>query len=739
MKKRLLFAAIYAGLAGLLGLAGFWLLFTAFKPYDDEGYVLFSLATFSRVGSLYDTVYSQYGPFFYLIQDVLHRLVDPDFTHTEARFITLFYWLCTSACCGHLVWHRAKSAGWALLAFSATFAHLWQMTAEPGHPGGMITLLVALTAWAGGEAIMRDKLHYLAAVIALGGTMTFFTKINVGVFIFAGAGAWLLLQSTDRRLGLAGPWLAGGFIAIAPWLLMHSLLDQPWVWTFAVVASCSGLGIALSANVSRRGFFPLSAWAVLITVTAVSSLVIVGLTMLRGTSLPALIDGVLLGPLRHPTVYSAAVHWRPGALTFALISLVGAIVTQRTRAWEYAWFRNAVFVVRFGLVALTIYALTGWTRLNSLALVMSYGLSLSWLLVIPLDHSAEGLAAARLRSWLALLASLQVLHAYPVGGSQIGWGTFLWIPLLIMAAAQSSAVLRPVLRAARYFSAIATAAALFLAGVFLQFGWKFWQTSEPLKLPGAESLRLPEPLRSQIRAVTLNAAIHADTLFSLPGMFSFNLWTGRPAPTASNVTHWFNLLSPERQQEIIRQLESDPRAIIIVQTSLLEYLKNVGIPVTGPLYSYLRSQFAPAMGIGNYEIWAKRGRHLAPFSTAQLYRHTEGAGYRLELDLLIDHPATLGRLEWLDCSGEVPRVVQVLDTSNTRVSFRGLRSDGEPIGSPQSTTWPAPLPHLGRLTFDTPVDLGTLPQHDAILRAYDPQGHLVNESVFLRSAPTGDQ
>ena len=45
--------AAVAGLAAALGVAGCWLLFTSFKTYDDEGYVLLSLAHFARGGRLY--------------------------------------------------------------------------------------------------------------------------------------------------------------------------------------------------------------------------------------------------------------------------------------------------------------------------------------------------------------------------------------------------------------------------------------------------------------------------------------------------------------------------------------------------------------------------------------------------------------------------------------------------------------------------------------------------------------
>lgn len=54
---------IFSGLAAALGVAGYWLQFTTFMIYDDEGYVLLSLKHFTEHGGLYDRVYTQYGPF----------------------------------------------------------------------------------------------------------------------------------------------------------------------------------------------------------------------------------------------------------------------------------------------------------------------------------------------------------------------------------------------------------------------------------------------------------------------------------------------------------------------------------------------------------------------------------------------------------------------------------------------------------------------------------------------------
>ncbi|HET7535114.1 MAG TPA: hypothetical protein VFJ90_01570, partial [Candidatus Didemnitutus sp.] len=623
MTKRLLFLAGYGALGVALALAGFWLLFTAFKTYDDEGYVLLSLANFSRDGGLYTKVYSQYGPFFYLFNDALHRLLGYDFSNTSARLMTLACWLGAALSLSHLVWRQTKQAGWALLALAATFAQLWQMAAEPGHPGGLLALILALAAWLGGNAIAQDRPCLLAIASGLAGAALALTKINVGGLFLVGAVSWLLLHSADVRLARVAPWLVALMLGVLPWGLMHALIAQDWVQSFALIASASLLATLLASLPARRAWFTRNGWGWFVASGLALSSVVVAVVIARGTNVDALLEGTVIGPARHPGVYFFAVNWRPGATLVAVVSLALAVATAVFRGTERPWFPVVVASVRLGLFGWTAMAWLGAHSLNSLALVMSYGLSLTWLLVIPLSRADSGLATGRVRSWLGLLAALQALHAYPVGGSQIGWGTFLWVPLLLLATAEATAWLIERSRVARLISPVAGAVAAVLAGLYANAGWEYWRSSEPLRLPGAESLRLPEPLGAGLRALALNASVHADTLFSLPGTFSFNLWTGRPTPTAANVTHWFSLLTAEQQAQAIARLEADPHACIIVERELLAFLHQSHLDPAGPLRDYLYAQFTPAFAASNYEFWVKRGRTVAPLSTAALLRHAQ--------------------------------------------------------------------------------------------------------------------
>ncbi len=196
-----------------------------------------------------------------------------------------------------------------------------------------------------------------------------------------------------------------------------------------------------------------------------------------------------------------------------------------------------------------------------------------------------------------------------MAGSQIAWGTFLWATLLVTGLAEALAVLSGNRAAWRAIGLTGTlAAALIAAGRLASLGHGYYVSSEPLGLPGATSLRPPPDVRRQLRALNNNLEVHTDTLFSLPGLFSLNIWSERPTPTGSNVTHWFSLLSEAEQHAIITRLQADPRAGLVVHRYLLDYLHKEGFSTQGPLRTYLDTTFALAASFGYYEFHVRHGR-----------------------------------------------------------------------------------------------------------------------------------
>jgi hypothetical protein len=717
-------------LAILLAGIGAGLLWTTLMMYDDEGYVQYSLRTFAEIGGLYDKVFSQYGPFFYLWNWVL-QAVGIEITHTTARLLTLGYWLAAAGFSALIVARLTRSAVATAATLAGVFLHLWPMVSEPLHPGGPICALVALVAWLGINE--RFSPNQRAAWIGAAGAALVLTKINVGIFLLAGAGAWWLLSAAPLAASWRWRLAVTGLLVLLPLLVMQRLFTEEWVRIFALV-SVAAIGATVLALPSRHE--RLVPWSALgwglpagLAVVGGTALFMVG----TGTSWSALLEGVVLGPLRHPTAYAAMVKWRFGAGALAIISLL-LIAWLARQPVE----RRLPWVAGVRIFFATTYLLC-WSRILPLdmhAFALSYGLSaLPWF-VLPV-RAADPTAGAR--GWLALLVVMQALHAFPVAGSQISWGTFLWLPLAALGmhdALQSLASRRPQFAAG--FSR-----PLVLASITGVVAWNTFtyarmvdlrlKDSEALALPGATSLQLPAGFTSTVRILTENATVHADPLFSLPGMLSFHAWSDVPAPTSVNTTHWFTLLSPMQQEAIRARLEASPRACLIVQRNVYDFLRATHIATESPLTIWLHANFTRAFSLETYEFWVRNGRTIAALGTATLRENESGESPRYKV------AATLAQVNLRDITqvtltqfdGGPGAVRQSWDAQNARIRIVPLNSSGAPRGPTRDVTWPFSAPELVRIELYTDDLPDGLRQGISALHFRDASGRVVAEARFI--------
>ena len=619
---------------------GHGLLFTSFMLYDDEGYILISLRNFARHGALYDRVYSQYGPFFYAALDTLSRVLGIEWTNNSGRWLTLANWTAASGLCGLLVWRADRRWVAALYTFVGVFAFLWIMLQEPIHPGGLITLLVALAALLGAENIQGGRPGRLAWIVGGLGALVALTKINAGAFLVIAGGLWLLTGLRTGRLAPAARLAASALVVILPFALMRPLMERPWVPTFALVTALGGLAAVMvaAADAGRRNL-PRDLGIFIGSGLGCAALVVLW-SIHRGTTPAGLLHGVILDPLRHPGIYAFPVRWRPLVVPVALLGL------GLTAAWTLRPRSDALLCViaclRLGVAAGFGLALMPWIGTSQAALALCYGVPLAGLFALPL-RPQDGLAEARVRAWLALLLVLQSLQAFPIAGSQLNWGTFLWVPLLVLGVCEALEFLRERLPARR-----ADALRLFPAAALLALGLAALQLVQlarvardrradgvPLGLPGAENILLPAAISSALNVITINARAHADTLFSLPGAFSFNQWSGLPTPNLRNVTHWFSLFGDEEQRALAAALDAKERPAFVLQRAQLSYLAENGFAVRGPLVADLRQNYREALRIDAFSLWIRPDRRIAPLNILRRVDPAPGAagGWRLTMTL----------------------------------------------------------------------------------------------------------
>jgi hypothetical protein len=723
---------LWLPVAAVLGWIGHGLLFTSFMLYDDEGYILLTLRNQIEHGGLYDRVYSQYGPFFYAAAGGLSRVLHFEWNNTTGRWFTLFNWLVTSGLCGLLVWRIRRYWVAALFTTVGVFSTLWIMLQEPGHPGGLITLLVAISALIGTECIRASSPIKFALLIGIIGSFVALTKINAGAFLLISAALWLLTTQAGR---VQRPALAAALLVSAtlPFVLMRPLLEKAWVPTFALLVALSAVSAVLACNQCNQPrtrpshllWFGGSALA--------GTLVIILWSLAQGTSLTGLLKGVVLAPLQHPGVYSFAMKWRPLVIPVAL-ACFGLTATWVLRPGS-TWVLHLIAVVRLLAVIAFGMAMLPWVGTSSAALALCYGVPLAAVFAIPLRKNEPGLTNHP-RMWLALLLTLQSLQAFPIAGSQLNWGTFLWTPLMVLGLIDAldfwSALTRPIWSLITKTTLTATACILVVIQTrqLALISESRKSDGVPINLPGAETILLPAPVSSALYITAINARMSAGSLLSLPGAFSFNQWSARPTPTLRNVTHWFSLLDETGQQEIIDAMSADPRAAFILQRPLISYLSKNGFPVRGPLVSYLHNNYHEVLQVDAFSLWVHTGREVPSYLIVT--RAPSAGTHRLAINLPpYTEPITRLEAACYDQSG-LPAQPTVSDGPATSLNpvIQSLDEKGVLIGSATPVVWPLPPGGARRISFDFAIPADPTQERQWIFRIVTTDGRTLGFARF---------
>ena len=126
----ILFAACILSIWILIGRVAF----ETYSTWDDEGYFILILSHFLKVGGLYVKTYSQYGPFFTLMESSLHRLFDLPVDLDGGRILTASYILGGALLLSFFVGHLTRRLALALPCFVLSVMITAPILDEPGHP-----------------------------------------------------------------------------------------------------------------------------------------------------------------------------------------------------------------------------------------------------------------------------------------------------------------------------------------------------------------------------------------------------------------------------------------------------------------------------------------------------------------------------------------------------------------------------------------------------------------------------
>jgi len=696
-------------------------LFTTWRDWDDEGYMLLAIGDFARHGGLYERFPTPYGPFFFEFSAAAFAVTGLAFDSTGARIVTGILWLLTTACVGWAAWRATASAFAACAAGVFAGFALDVLANEPLHPGGLSVLLLAALAqlliaqeWSAGSARAWRAVACGAIVAALVGT-----KPNVGLLAAVAVGVDVLRRIPSPTLNRFARSAALVVLAGFPFALTRSLRDVEWVLPFSVLAAVALVPFALAAWTATPRAASWREVAALALGAVLASILILSVLFATGTTAAGLREGFLGEALRFPGAFLLSPRlpgraWIAGAAALA-VAAPGLLRWARARDRVH-W----IGVVR-GLVSAAVFVAALSSR-QPFALW-----PLLWIVALPSPSSVRVPALFP----VALLAAAQVLHAYPVAGSQIGFFAFLYALVGVMGVRQAWHELpeRWRVRATPALRSPAIVAVLVVVALactpiarWIPQRCRDWTTGVPIGVPGARGVRLAEARAARIACVAENLQRGASTFLGVPGLHSFYAWSRLPPPVPFYPSAWILFWDAERQSPLRNVIERDPRAWVLRSESVIAKWLHGRPRPGGPLWEWVDERRVTWLRVGDLEILVPPGMDARPVLVA---RADEQRG-ALELAFAGGRPDRVVRLTIVDARDG--RLVGDSRSSDQALALVPL----DEAGAPGHTLEPFDLSADRTIRVRAPVGFAQLERDELVVRALDAQDRVVQRLVFAR-------
>jgi hypothetical protein len=620
---RRLTAIIYLAVFAATVIVAYWALFSQWQIYDDEGFFEHGIGLFIQGHLVYNQFYTDYGPFPYELWGLVFGLIGRTLTTDSGRLIQTAIWTLSSLGLG-LASHRLSrrlTVGVSVQALS--FGTLWVMQNEPMHAGGLIVLLLTLIVC----AVVFGLDHWpRASLFAIGALVACITlsKLNLGGYAFVALAFATVMAHPRLRVVTWARWVVSiAFVAVAP-VVMYRDLGDDWAQRYAVLVAAGALALIMvirsiepepnedTGLASGRHFV---GW--LAAGLATATIVVVGVVLVLGSSLRTMIDDVVVRASHQSSIATVPVTLGPGVLYWAVGAIAVAVGLRRSGAFKLA---ARIPSLVTGSARLTV-GLAIWMSIAGIApfsiapdTEFALAMALAWVVVVPARGEPAG-SKYFARVLIASLALLEGLDAYPLAGSQVGFGAVLFLVCGAICVADGWTDIEAWTRDRVSLDSrkLAPATLLGACAVALTIGFAYSEIEQPgeayraqydanvaLDFYGATHLRVPPAEAAVLDQVVALLKSHCDNLLSLPGQFSFNDWTGLPSPgnLVSEEQDW-GLTSPY-QAQALATARAMPRLCI------LESGPVIPAQVTG-LIEYIEHDFRPIANIGTYTVEVRDG------------------------------------------------------------------------------------------------------------------------------------
>ena len=619
---------LYALVAMLAAVAAYYTLFTVWAGYDDEGTLLVTLQSFSHGGTLYNDIYTPYGPFYYELFGGLLALTGADVTNDLSRSTVVVLWVGTSLVFGIAAQRLTGYLLVGITAMIAAFATLYVLANEPMHPQVLCVLLLGVFVLLAAFGPGRRPLWAGAAAGAVLAAL-FLTKINLGTYAIAAAvlAAALTIEPLRRRRWLSLPAIAA--VLLLPLVVVYRDLDIATLRDMLAAETLALAAIAIAAWPLgwRKGEDDGAVGWLLGALAgfAVAFAAILAAIVLNGSPLSDVYEGVVTEAMRIREVNGggdfpitiAVVDW-------GVAAVAGAALTLSLRRWRSdgapSIWPGLLRAVAGLAVLLTVARITPFAVGPSGGSQLSLPLMLAWIAAVPPAGADEGPFKRFVRVLLPALGALEVLQAYPVAGSQVGIASLTFVPVgaLLLGDALTSLREWSAARGALALERFGAVVAIALAAIAADFAVNsilrsivnnkmVYDERKSLPFSGASRLRpLESDHENYTRLVADLRRYRCTDFIGYPNVNSLYLWSGIEPPAPDAPGAWIEALDSERQQRVVNELRASPRPCAIRNEGLAGAWLGGEPPPDRPLVNYVLNDFRTVDEVGDFQFMLPR-------------------------------------------------------------------------------------------------------------------------------------
>jgi hypothetical protein len=609
--------------------AAYWAMFSEFAPYDDSGWFIHSIRLFSEGHALYNQVFTDYGPFSYELWAAVFGLAGHTLSTDSGRLAIVGLWLVTSLLLGVSTQRLTGRLTLGVIVQALSFNILIALNAEPMHASDVVCALFAVTVAVISFVLFRRRWVALFVLGALVAALAF-TKVNIGGYAAIALAYGTVMTLPGLRRVRILRWLAAAaLVAVGP-VIMWSDLTQQWAQDYSILAVGGTLAIVLSTGTSgpstaadRTIARQWLAW--LSAGFATCTIVVLAIMLATGSSLAAWWQETVIVPSHQATsIFSIPASFTEETAYWAVGAVAAAWVVGRLRATSIETSRPSFvgalariftgIAIWFSIVAAEPLKISPENANFALAMI------LAWVAAIPSTRDDGSEQWRFVRLFLPSFAVLEALQAYPVAGSQAMFGSLL---LLVCGAVcfadgwsdlETWGLARSTIDGARtprtIMVALATALAVALGFQYVVRPLEFWgdayATNPSLGIAGATRLHLPAGRVATYTQITALLRAHCRSVITLPGMFSFNLWSGLPAPSGMAAEQFWAVLSRGQERIALASAQAAPTLCAVRNNELAANWDGGKPPPLVPLVRFIEQDFTPIAEYEGYVVSVRR-------------------------------------------------------------------------------------------------------------------------------------